>query len=351
MRRTGIVMDPRYLEHRPVRGHVESPRRLETIYSLFQDPEMKALFVPVVPKEAPVDALTRIHSPGHVKRIARTAECALSMLTPDTCASSGSYPAALLAAGGFMEAISQVVSGTLDNAMALVRPPGHHAEHNRAMGFCLFNTMAVGAAFARRDLGLDRVLIVDWDVHHGNGTQHAFEADPSILFFSTHQYPLFPGTGLFTEVGRGKGEGKTLNLPLPKGYQDGDYAAIFERILRPVALEFQPDLVLVSAGFDTHRDDPLGGMRMTAEGYAVLTRILMEIADSCCKGRLVLTLEGGYHLAALRDSVRAVLLELKEQTRRHPEQAAEAGDPGKWAHVFPRCVQAQRPFWSCLKSL
>ncbi len=351
MRRTGIVMDPRYLDHRNLEGHVESPRRLQVLYPLFDEPEIQDLFTRVIPREADTEALTRIHTPEHVSRMAQTARHELSMLTPDTFASFGSYTAASLAAGGFMEAVSQVVSGALDNAMALVRPPGHHAERNRAMGFCLFNTIAVGAAFARNELGLARVLIVDWDVHHGNGTQHAFEADPSVLFFSIHQYPLFPGTGLFTETGLGRGEGFTLNLPLHKGYGDGEYAAIFERLLKPVALEFCPDLILVSAGFDTQFGDPLGGMRMTSGGYGALTRILLDIADTCCKGKLVLTLEGGYHLETLKESVRAVLLELNGQIRSDPEEAMQKADPRKLDFALSRCVYVHRPFWKSLNSV
>ncbi|MBW1777960.1 MAG: histone deacetylase [Deltaproteobacteria bacterium] len=350
-RRTGIVMDPWYLEHRTIGGHPESPRRLEAVYSLFDEPETKARFHFVPSKAVDKDALARIHSPEHIHRMARTADCELSMLTPDTPASAGSYRAALLAAGGFMETVSRVASGMLDNAMALVRPPGHHAERNRAMGFCLFNTIAIGAAFARMELGMERILIVDWDVHHGNGTQHAFEADPAYLYFSIHQYPLFPGTGLFQETGVGKGEGFTMNLPLPSGYSDGDYAVIFDKLLRLVALEFQPQIILVSAGFDTHFADPLGGMRMTSAGYAALTRILMEIADTCCNGRIAMVLEGGYHLGALKESVRAVLRELNEETASDPVSMAQEADPKRLGYAFSRCIHAHRPFWKCLEAL
>ncbi len=350
-RRTGIVMDPRYLEHRTIEGHPENPRRLEAVYSLFDEPEMRARFHFVPPKAADKDAITRIHFPEHIHRMARTADRELSMLTPDTSASAGSYEAALLAAGGFMELISQVASGTLDNAMALVRPPGHHAERNRAMGFCLFNTIAVGAAYARTALGMERILIVDWDVHHGNGTQHVLEADSAYLYFSIHQYPLFPGTGLFQETGVGKGEGFTMNLPLPSGYGDGDYAVIFDKLLRPVALEFQPQMILVSAGFDTHFADPLGGMRMTSAGYAALTRILMEIADTCCNGRIAMVLEGGYHLGALKESVRTVLLELTEESAWDWVTMAQDADPKRLTYALSRCTHAHRPFWKCLEAL
>ena len=207
-------------------------------------------------------------------------------------------------------AVKMVNSGDLDNAFALVRPPGHHAERSRAMGFCLFNNVAIAAMYARKDLGLERILIADWDVHHGNGTQHSFEGDDSILYFSTHQYPLYPGTGSYGETGSGKGIGYTVNVPLPTGYGDGDYVSIFDKVLKPVALEYKPDLILVSAGFDIYYRDPLGSMNVTPEGFAGLTRLLMNIADECCEGKLVITLEGGYHINGQRESVKAVLEEL-----------------------------------------
>ena len=178
------------------------------------------------------------------------------------------------------------------------------------MGFCLFNNVALGALYAQKALGLRRILIVDWDVHHGNGTQHIFEGDSSVFFFSVHRYPHFPGTGFFTEVGRGGGEGYTMNLSLPKGYGDGEFVSFMELLLKPVAKEFKPELILVSAGFDTHKSDPLGGMKMTSKGFAALTRSIMDIADACCDGKLVLSLEGGYNIPILVESVKHVLLEL-----------------------------------------
>jgi acetoin utilization deacetylase AcuC-like enzyme len=209
----------------------------------------------------------------------------------------------LLAVGGALQAVDQVVDRRVRNAFVALRPPGHHAERDRAMGFCLFNNVAIAARYAQQQYGLKRVLIVDWDVHHGNGTQHAFEDDPSVLFFSTHQYPFYPGTGRASERGNGPGLGYTVNVPLAAGCGDQEYIEVFEKILYPAAQAFRPDLVLISAGFDAHREDPLAGMLVTEGGYERMTTIVREIAEQCCAGRLVSLLEGGYNLEALARSV------------------------------------------------
>jgi len=307
MNRTGIVRDERYLEHEMGEYHPETPRRLEVVYRMLDDGDMAGRFGEIPARTIEREELLRVHSSGFIDLLAATRGKASTYLDADTQTSAGSYDAALLAAGGLCEAVSAVHTGVVENAFALVRPPGHHAEHNRAMGFCLFNNVAVAAEYARASLGMNRILIVDWDLHHGNGTQHSFEADAGILFFSTHQYPYYPGTGSLAETGSGDGSGFTVNAPLPAGCGDYEYSAVFERILKPVALEFDPELILVSAGFDTFSEDPLGGMGVTAGGFARLTGILMEIARACCGGKLAFTLEGGYSLKGLRDSVKAVL--------------------------------------------
>ena len=193
---------------------------------------------------------------------------------------------------------------------ALVRPPDTMPKGTRPAGFCLYNNVAIAAHYARNKLGLARILVVDWDLHHGNGTQHCFEDDPSVLFFSTHQAFTYPHSGSLREIGKGRGKGYTVNIPLLPGFGDGDYLVLFERLLKPIALEFEPDLILVSAGFDIHFNDPLGGMKVTPSGFAGMTRVLLDIAAQCCRGKLVMTLEGGYNLEALRDSVREVLKEM-----------------------------------------
>jgi len=315
MRKTGIVKDMRYLDHIMGAYHPESPQRLKVIYEMLEDSDMKGNYIDVPVRMAKREELLMIHSPDYVDMLEATDGKSSTYLDPDTQTSSGSYKAALLAAGGLCEAVSMVNSGELENAFALIRPPGHHAEKASAMGFCLFNNVAIGARYAQEHLGLDRILIADWDLHHGNGTQHAFEDDPSILYFSTHQYPYYPGTGSYVEVGTGKGEGFTINVPLSTGYGDGEFITMFERILRPVALEFDPDIILVSAGFDIFKGDPLGGMNVTPNGFAGLAGSIMDIADECCDGKVIITLEGGYHIQGQSDSVKAVLKELSGKVK------------------------------------
>jgi len=349
MGNTGIVKDEKYIDHRPGAGHPESHHRLEVIYAMLEGSDMKGKFKEVPVRRAEKNELTLVHLPGYVDMVASTAGKDFTRLDLDTTTSAGSYEAALLAAGGFCQAISMVVSGELDNAFALVRPPGHHAEADRGMGFCLFNNVAVGARYAQEALNLKRILIIDWDLHHGNGTQHSFEQDPSILYFSTHQYPYYPGTGGYNEVGMGKGEGFTVNVPLSMGYGDGEYAGIFEKVLKPVALEFDPDLILVSAGFDIHGNDPLGGMRVTPEGFAALTSAIMNIADSCCDGRVVITLEGGYDLNGLRESVKAVLKELAGLSDTDHEQIASRADQGALNQAVNPVIRIHSQYWKNLR--
>ena len=310
MKKTGIVKDNRYMNHQAGPFHPESPQRLEVIYAMLEESDMAGRFQEVPVREAEKKELLLIHSPEYIDRVAATEGKPFSSLDPDTSTSPGSYEAALLASGGLCEAISMVITGELDNGFALVRPPGHHAERSCAKGFCLFNNVAIGARYAQEFHHVKRILVVDWDLHHGNGTQHSFEDDPSILYFSTHQYPYYPGTGAFEEAGTGQGEGFTVNVPLSTGHGDGEYVGIFERILKPIALEFDPELILVSAGFDIYEDDPLGGMYVTTNGFAGLTRSILNIGKACCDGKVVITLEGGYNLEGLRSSVKVVLQEL-----------------------------------------
>jgi acetoin utilization deacetylase AcuC-like enzyme len=349
MNKTGIVRDHRFMNHQMGPYHPESPRRLEVIYDMLEEPDMRGNFRDVPVREAKRDELLRVHSTDYVETLAHTQGKEYTYLDPDTQTSSGSYEAALLAAGGLCEAISMVVSGALDNAFALVRPPGHHAERNCAMGFCLFNNVAVGARYAQASLNLKKILVIDWDLHHGNGTQHSFEEDPSILYFSTHQYPYYPGSGAFQQVGRGRGEGFTVNIPLSVGCGDGEYVAIFERILNPIAREFGPELVLVSAGFDIYQGDPLGGMEVTPRGFAALMRTILDAAATVCGGKVVVTLEGGYDLKGLRDSVKAVLMELAGLSETSKEEFMALARPNRLDPVLHRAIQIQGSFWKALK--
>jgi acetoin utilization deacetylase AcuC-like enzyme len=314
MKRTGIVKHETYLEHVMDPGHPESPERLRAIYRMLEEKEMKGRFEWVKPREATREELLAIHSSDYVDLVASTAGKPHYRLDMDTSTCAQSYEAALLAAGGLIELIKAVMEGKLDNGFALVRPPGHHAERNKAMGFCIFNNVAIGAMFAVRKFSLERVLIVDWDVHHGNGTQNSFYEDPRILYVSTHRYGFFyPGTGAATEVGRGKGEGFTVNIPISSRGDDALYGNYFDSVLRPIALEYRPQLVLISAGFDIHYDDPLGGMEVTPKGFSRLTQIMMEIAEATAQGKLALTLEGGYSVSGECQSVKAVLNELSQE--------------------------------------
>ena len=343
--KTGIVKDPRFLEHQPGGWHIEAPGRLEVIYRMLDAVENRDRFHMVPVRQASAEELHLIHSAEYVAMIRGTSDRDLTRLDMDTAASRGTYEAARLAAGGVCEAASMVASGLLHNALALVRPPGHHAERDRAMGFCIFNNVAVAAACVRRMPGIERVLVVDWDVHHGNGTQHAFDEDDSVLYFSVHRYPFFPGTGAAGEKGSGRGEGCTVNVPIAAGSDDDDYAWVFSRILTPIAIEFQPDMIFVSTGFDTHRDDPLGGMRMSEEGFARLTRLIMDIAAECCGGKAVFVLEGGYDLDALRDSTARVLDELTDTS---VTRAAETS-PGRLERLYERVRAVHGKHWRCLR--
>ena len=248
--------------------------------------------------------ITEIHAPQYLETLrAHSPESGRIFLDPDTSMSPGSLRAAYLAAGGALKASDAIMAGGVDHAFCAVRPPGHHAEANRAMGFCLFNNVAIATRYLQRHHGTKRILIVDWDVHHGNGTQHSFYGDPSVLFFSTHQYPYYPGTGRATESGEGDGTGLTINVPMAPGQGDQEYQEVFERVLVPAADAFRPEFVIISAGFDAHKDDPLAGMALTERGYAGLTDIVARLARRHSRGRLLSCLEGGYNLPALAASV------------------------------------------------
>jgi acetoin utilization deacetylase AcuC-like enzyme len=263
----------------------------------------------VAPRAATHEQLARVHDIPYIQRISELRDRAVA-LDPDTYTSPDSYDVALLAAGAAIDAVERAMdasSGSPAYTLAMMRPPGHHAEHAHAMGFCLFNNVAVAAAHARQALGARRVAIVDFDVHHGNGTQHMFERDASVLYVSTHQYPYYPGTGAVEEIGIGPGEGFTVNLPLESGGTDADFEHVFNRVALPVLRQFAPDLVLVSAGFDAHQRDPLATMRASEAGFAAMTMGLRQVADECCQGRLALVTEGGYDLKALDASLDAVV--------------------------------------------
>jgi len=350
MGRTAIVRDNRFLDHRTGDYHPENHKRLEVIYSMLDESDMAGRFSSIETRAATRRELLAVHNEEHLNLIESTSGKKSFSLDPDTPTSAGSYEAALYAAGGLCSAVEAVAEGSVENAFALVRPPGHHAERDYAKGFCLFNNIAIGARYAQEIHHVKRILVVDWDLHHGNGTQHSFEDDPSILYFSTHQYPYYPGTGAFDQAGKGQGEGFTVNVPLSIGHGDGEYMGIFEKILKPIALEFDPDLILVSAGFDIYEDDPLGGMTVTTNGFAGLTRSLLNIGKACCDGKIVITLEGGYNLEGLRRSVKAVLKELAGLSETDMGAILSKADQEMLDKVVKRVFRVHGRFWKNLNA-
>jgi acetoin utilization deacetylase AcuC-like enzyme len=347
-KKTGIVKDNRYLKHSAGFAHPESPERLAAIYEMLDNPLMSWKFKPIEPREATHKEIEAIHSPAYVEFIASTAGKRSVYLDPDTATSPETYEIAKLAVGGVCNAIDSVMDRVVDNAFALVRPPGHHAEKDTAAGFCVFNNIAIGAMHAITKYHLRKILIIDWDLHHGNGTQHSFYGDQRILYFSTHQYPYYPGTGSLTETGRGQGAYYTINVPLSVGAGDAVYVKIFRKILEPVALEFKPELILLSAGFDTYFQDPLGGMQVTPDGFAAMTRILLNIAETCCDGRFVAVLEGGYHIAGIAKSVKAVLQEMLDETHFSNERLAlleKEMDSEIHQSTIDKVIARINPYW------
>ena len=351
LHRTGIVRDPRYAGHCTAPDQPECQQRLDAVCDMLDGHVLKDALQQITPQPVSRQALLRVHSGAHIRRMENTKGRPATYLDSDTSISPMSHDTALLAAGGLCQAIKLVHNNALDNAFALIRPPGHHAERSAAKGFCLYNNIAVGAKYAQHTLGLKRILIVDWDLHHGNGTQHCFEEDSTVLFFSTHRSFFYPGSGRLRDTGKGAGKGFTINIPLLPGFGDGDYLVLFERILKPIALEFDPDLILVSAGFDIHFKDPMGGMRVTPKGFAGLTRSLMDMADACCEGKLVMALEGGYDPGALSESVMEVLKEMSGLQTTDKSALLATADRKKTAGILWRVKQVHRKYWPCLTAL
>jgi acetoin utilization deacetylase AcuC-like enzyme len=322
-----IVASPRFADHLTPPGHPERVER-HVVMQVVADEFRERGGAVLEPRAAREEDLARIHESDYITLIRDTAGRA-DALDPDTFTSPDSYDVACLAAGAVLTAVDHVLDGPAGSrAIAMVRPPGHHAERDRAMGFCLFNNVAVGAAYARAR-GLARVAIVDYDVHHGNGTQWSFYSDPAVLFVSSHQFPYYPGTGAADEIGTGAGTGFTVNLPLAAGATDADYERVYEAIAWPIVKAFNPQLILVSAGFDAYKDDPLAGMRLEAECFGRLTAQIVAVANSCCDGRVVAVTEGGYHLKGIADSLRGVISALEGDeslTSTSPGASAPRGD-------------------------
>jgi len=312
--KAGLVYDPIYLEH-DTGSHPENSQRLVAIMSHLEKTGTKEKLTCLPPRLASIEELEMVHAPEYISQIKSRAAGGGGWLDADTVMCPKSYEVALYAVGGVLTGVEAVMKGEVDSVVALVRPPGHHALSNRAMGFCIFNNVAIAAKYALANFNLSRVLIVDFDVHHGNGTQDTFYADSKVLYFSTHEYPLYPGTGSINEIGAREGEGTIVNFPMTAGWGDEEYLRAFNEVLVPVAQRFQPQFILVSAGFDPHWADSIAMMQVSVTGFAQMVAILKKLAIELCQGHLVFTLEGGYNPQVAASAVRAtfdVLLDSPE---------------------------------------
>ena len=339
-----LVTSDRFADHLTPPGHPERVERAEAMQVVAA--RARAAGVEVVePRAATENELARVHDPEHIETII-SARGRTAMLDADTFMSPESDDVARLASGAVLTSIERVLDGPPGmRAFAMVRPPGHHAEADRAMGFCLYNNIAVGAAMARAR-GLRRVAVVDYDVHHGNGTQWIFYEDPSVLFISSHQFPFYPGTGAVTEAGRGDGAGFTVNLPLAAGATDADVDRVYRDLAIPILREFKPELLLVSAGFDAHVSDPLGGLRMTTDGFGRLTTRLLRVADEICAGRTVFVTEGGYDTAALAECCQRVIDLTSADVLQDPPPAT--GDTSRADAIVPDVRRVHATHWRAL---
>ncbi|MBU1298390.1 MAG: histone deacetylase [Bacteroidetes bacterium] len=302
--KTGFVYHEQFLEHDTGYGHPEKPDRLRAIVDHLQETGLWQKLHHLIIDAAPIEAINKVHSQRHVQYVKEKCEKGFTILDQgDTTVCEKSYDIALLAAGGVISAVDAVMSGVLKNVFCAVRPPGHHAESNSPMGFCLFNNAAIAARYAQDKYNIRRVAIIDWDVHHGNGTQEIFYNDPSVFYISIHQYPFYPGSGSKSEKGEGKGEGFTLNFPMKAGSGEIEYLEVFCKEIIPVLDGYLPQLIIISAGFDAHKEDPLANMNLTDDTYRILTEMMAETAEKYAKGRIISVLEGGYNLQALSRSL------------------------------------------------
>jgi len=303
---TALLIDPVYKQHNPGPGHPERPERYDAVTQALERSGLTHALGRISPRAATEDEIALCHSPAYIRKVQHEiAAGARELSTGDTNVGPRSWDVALQAVGGVLNAIDAVVKGEAGNAFCAVRPPGHHARPEQGMGFCIFNNVAIGARYAQRKHRIGKVLIADWDVHHGNGTQDTFYSDGSVFFFSTHQSPWYPGTGSATQTGEGHGKNCTMNCPFPAGSGRTELVGAFRERLRRAADQFKPDLVFISAGFDSRRDDPLGQFTLSDNDFADLTAVLMEVAGEHAGGRLVSVLEGGYNLGGLASATAA----------------------------------------------
>ncbi|NHZ86455.1 MAG: histone deacetylase [Planctomycetia bacterium] len=312
---TSLFTSEKYKEHITGYGFPESPKRLEAIINHLVSTGLIDELDVVEPSRKNKLICKLVHDEEYITRVRQACELGASLVdTADNPISKNSYDTALLAVGGITEAVDRVFTGKANNAMALLRPPGHHAERGMAMGFCLFNNVAIAARYAQQNYNVEKVAIIDFDVHHGNGTQHLFESDPTVMYISLHQYPFYPGSGSADEIGSGKAKNTTVNYPLNAGVGDDTFIDIFNNSLSDKVLKYNPDLIIVSAGFDAHINDPIGGLSVTTKGFYNVSKTIINLADEVCDGKVISSLEGGYNLQALAESVAMHLRALKGKT-------------------------------------
>ncbi len=304
--KAGYVFDPIYLQH-DTGSHVENPGRLQAILAGLDRTGIKPLLEFIPARAATLAELMLVHKESYIKSIETFCRNGGGWWDQDTLMSPASYEAAIFAAGGAIKAVETVVKSDVSHVFALVRPPGHHATVDQCMGFCLFNNVAIAANYALKNLGVRKIIILDFDVHHGNGTQEAFSHNPNVLYISLHQYPLFPGTGRIDDTGHTPNEGTSINIPMPAGCRDIEYVRVFNEIVMPAVRRFTPDLLLVSAGYDGHWADSISHMRLTLDGFITLTRIIENMVQECCGGKTVFVLEGGYNFRVLEVAVNNTL--------------------------------------------
>jgi len=315
MTKTGLVYDNIYLNHDTGPHHPEKAKRLTAIIEYFHTNGLLEKLLYIKPEPAERDIIAFCHEPSYINKFEKDVANAIPFIhTPECPLSPATFEVACYAVGGVLKGVDEVVGGRVKNCFCAVRPPGHHAERSRAMGFCYFNNVAIAARYLQKQHHIDRIMIIDWDVHHGNGTQHVFEESPSVFYISLHQDPssCYPGTGWAQETGNGKGKGCTLNLPMPPGSGDKEYLEAMESIEKAMN-HFKPQFVLISAGFDAHMADPLAHIRLTKKGYESLTQGVKDIAESHAQGRIVSVLEGGYNMEALKESLEAHITVLMEE--------------------------------------
>lgn len=312
MSKTGFVFHRDYLKHGTGKEHPENPQRLKAIVATLEKGKILSKLKKIEAEHSTLEWVEEIHTKPYIEQIQKVGKKGAVLIDQDTMVGPDTYQVALLAVSGVLAACDAVMAKKVRNVFCAVRPPGHHAEKDRAMGFCVFNTAAVAAKYLQKKYNLKRIMIIDWDAHHGNGTQNTFYDDGSVYYFSIHQYPHYPGTGGEEEKGAGSGEGSTLNVPMCAGSGDLEYKEVFEMIFYPDAVRFNPQFIIISAGFDGHKDDPLSEIQISEKGYQKMTEVVMNLAEKCCQGRIVSILEGGYNLVSLSSSVKAHIQTLSD---------------------------------------